>query len=355
MKIQSFFALIIFVALSLIPPINFIIHNPPLEYWLWMVIIAGFFGVFTLFLNTHWVLKATALSVFVNCFFSSIPYLSFTSYVMIIACCYFYVLCTKITDWSIIFNALQSVLILNILFLFMQFIGHDPLLNFGMFHMEHYGILGQHMQMSSFIVIISSLLVMVNKWYMLAPLVLSLFCHSSWSFISVGVGIFVYLFSIHKKLAIYVALSFMVLFIIWIIKDHKISENLNKESGRLVVWQRSIELSNKKPWFGWGAGTFKDIFPPISQLKCIPYRNAHNLFIQFLFEFGYPLTICLVVGLGCLIFNIYRLKLWLPLSGICMLLSDSLIHFPDRMIQTVPLIIIFLAYTQFQIRRIANG
>lgn len=351
MKFKEYLTIILFVALSLIPPINFVIKNPPLEAWLWLVLISGFFGVFLLFMQTDLTVKIVAIATFVNCFFSAIPYLSFTSYINIIVCCYFYVLCTRVNDWTLIFKAIQSVMILNIFLIFMQSIGHDPLLNFGVFNMEHYGILGQHMMMGSFLVIISAILLNVSKFYILVPILLSLICHSSWSFLCAGLGVVVYLSSFSRKLALMILVSCVLFFVIWVIKDGKIQENLSKHSGRVTVWERSFELSNQRPWFGWGAGTYKDIFPAISNMNCIPWKNSHNFVIQFLFEFGYPLTICLLLGLGWLLFTLYWSKQWLPLAGLTMMITDALIHFPDRMIQTVPLIILFLAYVQFINRR----
>lgn len=355
MKFKEYLVLLCFVSLSLIPPINFIIKNPPLEYWLWFVLIAGFFGVFIIFLKTDPLVKWIAVISFINCFFSVIPYLSFTAYINIIACCYFYVLCTKLMNWDLVFKALQSVLILNVFLIFMQYINHDPLLNFGVFHMEHYGILGQHMQMSSFIIIISALLLMVSKWYIVIPIILSFVCHSSWAFLCTGVGMVIYMASFNKKLA---AVSLAIIFCVslgWMIHAGKIHENLSKQSGRVTVWKRSLELTNQRPWFGWGAGTFKDIFPPISRLTCIPYRTAHNFLVQFAFEFGYPLTGCLLFALGWLMVTLIQARQWIMASGLSMMFLDSLVHFPDRMIQTVPLCILFFAYARFVLRRQSYG
>lgn len=353
MKIYSYLALFIFVGLSLIPPINFIISNPPLEYWLWLVLIAGFLGFFTLFLRIHWVVKVIAIASFVNCFFSVIPYLSFSSYISVIACCYFYILCTKVIDWSIIFKALQTVVFLNVFLIGMQYLHHDPLLNFGVFHMEQYGILGQHMQMASFLVVTSSLLLTFSKFNILIPIVLSIFCHSSWAFITAGAGIVIYIFHKNVQMAGSFLLIVLLLFGVWIVKDRKVGENLDSNSGRVEVWKRSIELSAQRPLTGWGIGTYKDLFHPLSKMNCTPWRNAHNFIIQLVFEIGYPLTICLLFGLGWLLYALFKAGLWLLLSGLSMIVIDALIHFPDRMIQCVPLIILFVAYCQFNLRRYA--
>lgn len=351
MKIYSVLALIVFVILSLLPPINFIIENPPLEYWLWLVLIAGFFGVFTLFIKTSWVVRGIAIASFINCFFSAIPYVSFSAYVLVVASCYFYILCTKITNWDMIFKALQCLALFNILIMFMQYIGHDPLLNFGVFHMEHFGTMGQHMQMASFGIILTAILIQKNKWYIAVGLLIALFCHSSWTFLTVMIGFMVYIFHKSAQLSAIALVGICAVFALWATYDHKFAENIDSKHGRIAVWERSIELSNQRPAQGWGIGTFKDLFHPLSKMECTPWRNAHNFIVQMIFEVGYPLTGCLLIALGWLMWTLYRANLWLCLSGLSMVIFDALVHFPDRCLQIVPLLIIFFAYCQFTLRR----
>lgn len=352
MKTYSFLAIVIFVCLSLIPPINFIISNPPHEYWLWIVLIAGFFGVFTLTISTNFTLKLIAIGSFILCFFSSIPYLSFTAYVPVVVCCYFYILCTRIEDWTMILKAGQALVVFNLLVIFMQLIGHDPLLNFGKFHVEQFGTIGQHMQMGSLSVILSAILISFNPLNFIFPLLVGIICHSSWTFLCAGIGIFTYLYNDRKFLSKSILAIFISIFIIWGFCTNKFYENTHRDSSRLVVWQKTIEIANKKPWTGWGIGTYKDLFHVISGLDQVPYRNAHNFVLQLLFEVGYPATGCLLFALGGLLWALYTGRLWLPLSGAVMIISDAMVHMPDRMIQTVPLIILFLALCQFQLRRL---
>src|SRR5437899_251467 len=113
-KALPFLVIACFVSLFLIPPIDFVIKNPQNEYWLWMILISGFLGFLTLFLPISKVVKAIAISGFINCFFSCAPYISFTSYVSLILCLYFYILCTAIKDWSWIIKALKAILCLNL-------------------------------------------------------------------------------------------------------------------------------------------------------------------------------------------------------------------------------------------------
>lgn len=351
MKPYTLISFVLLVALSLIPPIEFVLKNPQDNAWLWMVVIAGFFGVFTLFIKTNFFVRFIALAGFINCFFSVSPYMSFTSYCSLILCCYFYICCTRIEDWKLVFKAAQSILILNAILLVMEFFGHDTLMDWGQNYISNFGVLGHHMQMASFAMIITSLLLSFNKINIIFALAAALLCHSSWTYLCVGVGIFVY--SLHKNLeaSILIFLTLLSIFFFWDLQNHKITENLNKHSGRVIIWEKSFSLANKRPWMGWGIGTYKDVFFPLSRLSCVPWKTAHNFIAELDFETGHLFTGCVLLGLACLILALVYAKLWLLLSGLIMIIMDALVHFPDRMMQTVPIIIIFLAYCTVSLRK----
>lgn len=350
-KLYNLIAFAIVVSLALIPPIDFVIRSPKSEYWLWWVIIAAFMGLFTLYLKTSPVVKFIAVAALINCFFSTIPYVSFTSYISVVLCCYFYIVCSKIDEWTFISKTLQCLSLLIVLLMTMQLCHKDSLLNFGLFHMEHYGQLGQHMQMGSFAVVLGSLLVQFNKANILFPLALAIVCHSSWSFLAALCGIVCYAFSKSKGMAISILIIGLLIFAGWSIKQGKYAENLSGHASRMETWKRSIKLANEKPLTGWGIGTYKDLFPPLSRMDSIPYKTAHNSIIQLIFEVGYPLTGCLLIALGWLIWRLSTSNQPLLLAGLVMLLVDSLVHFPDRMMQAVPLLILFFAYSSFVLRR----
>jgi len=319
-----------------------------------MVLIAACFGIFTLFINTDWPVKAIAMGALINCFFSAIPYESFTGYISVVFCCYLYIFASRIDDWDLIFKALQSVVILDCFVFFMQTIHHDPLLNFGLNFVEHFGTLGQHMQMGSFSIIICAVLLPFNLINILFPLAAAIFCQSSWTFLCVGSGLFVYALHNNKDLAIGLLITFVMLFGVWDCSNHKIASNsLKYDSGRMRVWQRAIQLTNQRPWTGYGIASFKDIFGPLSRLNAFAYMEAHNFIIQLLFETGYIFTGAILLGLGWLCWFLFKAELWIQLSGLVMMLMDGLVHFPDRMIESVPLIIVFFAYTKFTLKRYA--
>jgi hypothetical protein len=336
--------ILICVSLSLIPPIEFVLKNPPNDYWPWMILMAGTAGFFTIFIETDLAVKLIAIGGFVNCFFSAIPYVSFTSYVTLVLCCYLYIMASRIDDWSWVFKAFQTVVIMDIFLFCMQYLNHDPLLNFGTHQFEHFGTLGQHMMMGSFAVIIGAVLIQWWPLNMLVAMLLTILSQSSWGFFCCFMGLTV---MAPRKVVLAIVGIAACFLVIWGMKEGKI----NTISGRLPVWEKTIHLANERPLTGWGIGTYKDIFFPLSGLHTKSWREAHDFILQLLFEVGYPCTIAILIGLLALGMAFYAKGQWLCLSGLVMIVMDSLVHFPDRMLQTVPLIVIFLAYTRFSLRR----
>lgn len=354
-KSYPYLALLFMIVLSLVPPINFFISNPSSDKWVMLVLLAGFFGFCTFFTAVPWLVRFIAVGTFINAFFSVSPYVSFTSYISIVGCCWFYVLCTKIENWTVIYKALQCLLLLNLFLIVMQWLGVDTLLNFGFGRdFTCYGIVGQHMQMGSFSVVLCAFLISFNAFNFLPPFAIALFCNSSWTIAAAGAGMFtaLYLYFKEKRVAWVFATVCAVVFIIFGTVTHKFAANMSPqvESGRGAVWKRSIELANQRPLTGWGIGTYKIVFAPLSGLKSIPYKTAHNWIIQMIFEVGYPMTMVLIVALGGFVWRLFKGQHVLCTAGLVMILMDMLVHFPERMIQCVLIIICFLAYCSLKLR-----
>ncbi len=344
-NVKAILAIFFVIGLALLPPIDFYIKNFSNDYWTWMVCIAGFLGCLTLFLNTNIFVKIISVGGFINCFFSVAPYISFTAYISLVGCSYLYILCQSIKNWSLVFKMIQAVAIFNIILLVLQFFGHDQLLNFGGTNNEFGGV-GQHMRMGSFSAILTSLLVVVSPWWCLFPVVVGIFCKSTWTLIAVSCGIFF----INKKL-------FIVLLIIGIcsiIYLGKVQENFNR-FGRMPVWKKTVELSNKRPFWGVGIGTYKLVFAPLSRLSETVWKTAHNDWLEILFEAGYPALIFVSTMFLFLFFVLWYKQEWSCLAGLTIISADMVSHFPCRMINTVPLIILFLAFCEQRIKYGRNG
>jgi len=353
-KFYPYLALIIISGLALIPPIDWFIQNPPNDKWLWMVCIAGFLGFLTLFIETNWYVRIIAIGGFINCFFSCIPYLSFTAYVLLVGACYFYIVCERIDDWEWIIKCLQTILFLNVFLLGMAYFNHDPLLNFNSGGtIQQFGILGHHMLMGSFSVVISAMLISYNRLNIVFPFLIGFICVSTWSFFCGSVGLFMMILPKINKYAWGILIFMVLIFSLWSYKEGKFYANIEVGSGRGEVWKKTIELSNKRPWMGWGIGSYKDVFPAlnIQPEHYSQYRTAHNFILELIFEIGYPMTIVIVGGLIFFIIRLWKADLFLNAAGISMILMDGMVHFPDRVTQCVPIIIALLAYSKFNMRR----
>lgn len=355
MKKYSYLTFGILALLSLIPPVDIQLKNPAFSYWLWTIIIAGFFGIWTIFIKTNFWVRAIAIGGFINCFFGALPYICFTSYVSLVLCCYFYIACCRVEDWKLLFKGIQTIVLLNTLLMILEFFHKDTLMNLDQSYTTNFGVLGHHMQMGSFSVIIGALLLPLTSLNILFPIMTGIFCKSSWAFLCAGAGLVLLRLSVGKKDALWILGAFLAIALVWASLTGKFHANFDGvQSGRGATWKESIILThiNHKDLTGWGIGTFKDIFYQITEMPTNPifnthpigYRAAHNFIIELIFEVGWPATGCLLFGLGWLFAALWRNKLYLLASGEVMMVMDGLVHFPDRMMQTVPLIIIFLAY-----------
>ncbi len=346
-------AFVLIAILSLIPPIDLFVQNPFNDKWFLLILICGFAGFFTLFINVNIFVKIIAIGSFIQCFFSAAPFVSFTSYISIILCCYFYFVCTKIENMDIVFKMLQTILFLNVFLMFMQGIGKDVLLNWDQASIEHFGIIGQHMQMASFSVILCSVLICFSALNFVFPFLIAIFCGSTWTILSASLGVAVYLISKNMKFGIIVLLLGILFFFGYAIKQHKFEQNF-AYSGRFPEWVETVKMANQRPIWGWGPGTYKFIYPQVSTriFKNMCFKNSHNFICQLLFEVGYPSTIFILFMLGFAVFKLICSKNFILLSGLLMILSDALVHFPERMVQCVLLIILFLSICE---RRISYG
>jgi hypothetical protein len=344
-KIISYLVSIPLVGFALVPSIKFYIPMPTENLWYWYILLAGFFGILVLFIQTNIFIKVVSIGGFINCFFSSCPYISFTSYLSLIFCVYFYILCSKIHNWLPILKSLQAVFILIALLMFMQFIGKDSLLNFGTERIRTFGTIGQHMQTASLVIVLSSILIQYNLYNFALAFFMILFTHSIWSLFSLTVGLFFIPYAINKKISVCICAALIGFLIFFAFLNKKINPNI-ANNGRLGVWSKTISLSNEHPFTGWGIGTYKEVFPAIAKVKSFPWKTTHNFLIQILFETGYIGLFFITGTLAFLFYRLFKAKEYICISGLSMLITDNLVHFADRMWQAVLIIIVFLVFCE---------
>ena len=356
--IKPYIVGIMISVLALIPPINFAVKAPS-EYWPYMVILAGFAGFYILFLRTNYAIKFIAVAGFINCFFSIAPYISFTAYISLLACCYFYVLCQRVQDYEPIFKVLQCLMLFVGFMLVMQTLQMDVLLNMGRAFSRGdnycFGVIGQRMQSASFAVILSAALMPKSAYYSLFPLGVSFICNSAGGFLCASFGLIAYLHRKWKKRFLIILPGMLVIiFLCWLVVSGKYNANTNATGGRLAVWIASLKMAIQRPLMGWGMSTYKGVFPALGGITGIPWKTAHNCWVQMIFEFGFPIALTVMGYFGYLMIQLARLtrralfrtQAFRLLGGLVMISLNMCFHFPTRMAQTVLIMIFFLAYVQ---------
>lgn len=329
------------IALSaLVPPIKFIVPEPQTEYWLYVILLVAFLGLYPVFTKIHWVLKMLLIYAFVDCFFSSCPHESFTLYISLVGCFYLYFISKRIVNWNPVFKTLYTIIFINGIFMLLKFFGHDPLIN-------QYGVVGQHMQMGSFSVVVSCMLIQRGIWWLLLPFLVGIICNSMWSLICVFLGIYIFTFQKNRTLALNLI---PVLLFLCALAVYPKATNLTPY-GRMGVWWFSINTGMDHFWFGWGGGMYKILFPALSKMQCDPWKTAHNFWMELFFEWGFIGFVIVNTALKWVYFQVRKSKSVLLLVGYSVLLIDMLVHFPDRMFNCVPIMITFFAFCNNQ----ANG
>ena len=313
----TFIALAPIIALALMPPLGMYVPFTDKVAWTWLFLIFGFAGFATFFLKINPYIKAFCLLAFVNTFFSKAPMISQFSYMEMIGCVYLYWICRHIEDWSIVFRALWTILAMNTLLICLQSVGKDNLLNFGFYQASCHGVVGNPMQLKSYLIVLAAILMQQFHFSKRSKFVL---------------GVSVLIIAITYFFAHRVFVSFMF--------------------ARGPVWIETIILSWQHPIIGWGIGTYKAIFASIANLPGVTqaegrWISCHSDWLQMMFEFGligWALLIALAVDL-------LRKCRGVLLYGALLVGYTMSVHFPMRTTQIVPLLVLFVAY----IERIHHG
>lgn len=310
-----YIAALLIAFLSLIPSsLNFNIPISDFYLWTFLVLAGGFAGFFLLFQKINPFIKIIAVGGFINCFFSLAFTYSATAYISLVGACYFYWMCTRIKDWDLIFKTLLTLIVFNCFMMAVQAIGRDSLLNFGMGkNLVCYGTTGARMCVES-LLIVSSALVLQSRYRI-----------SIWG-MALAAGLYLIIFKINA-----------------------VSQGgflHNPFYSRIPIWRETIYFANQYPWSGWGIGTFKLLYHVMSKLHTDPWAQAHNDFIQILYEAGRPALLLMVWYFGKLIWELNKAHQYRLLIGLILILSDMMVHFPLREFQCFLIVVAFLAYCE---------
>lgn len=344
-------ALIAFLSLATAGGLK--IGTPKADQWSLFTVFILMAALMILRTKSPLTVKILAIFTCCNCFAAVIPFFPFVAMYSVVVCMYFFRYCQKLENWAPIFKMLSIIVLLNVILFVFQLRGTDSLFNWEGGKLLaakaedpfYFGSVGQHMQMASFSVIVACFMIMVNVWYFLFPLATGLLCMSSWNYFTVGVGMASYVMFKSKKAALAIMIISMGIFFISGIAKQKFTENVNPNNGRWLVWKKTIGLANQHPFIGHGIGTYKVIYNQVAPNPTgLPWLNAHNFYVQMIFEIGYPATFLFIIFWFNLLIRMFVIADAACFAGLMMLACDMLCHFPDRQIQCVFLMIAFLAY-----------
>lgn len=410
-KVYSYFVAMVLGVLCVAPPLDYRIPmGGPLliDQWKWvyMVILAGLFGFFLLSQGIHWTLKVLVVYLFISSFASQLPAESFNAFVVIVATLYFFILCQK-CDFNIIINMLVAVFWFQIVLATLQHFGYDRLLLFGSgFSLDkeqlraiidstdihkgvYWGTVFQQMRLSSLFCILSPFLLLKSKWYMI-PIAIWAFLFGSLGFtFALGIGLVIYLMMTIKDPGDRVAL-FWIIGIFCLICAVRSSSHIRVEivEGRLPIWWLVIKswcldttgkvlgaakdgtwiwdayYHNGKPdlfgisqtgpwdwtrfWVGHGLDSYVSIFMIYKHDKNA-FNPAHNSHLQYLWEIGLIGFTLIEAYLLSVFVRLYNRKEWLLFAGCFAVWINMFFHFPDRMTQTIWLLVAYGALCEQRI------
>lgn len=349
-RLSSYLTAALIAGIGSLPFIDIRIMAPG-EWFPWFFFVFAIAGFMIVLSQVSGWIKGGIILCLVNAFMSQAPLLSFIAFMQFICACSFFLLISRIKDFSPVYKCISALVLLNGFLLIMQSIGHDPLTNFDT--KIYFGTIGQHMQAGSLTVILAAALMLFsNPFGLIVSFFASFVCHSIGAFICSCIGL---LFVIHdfvsRRMLIALAIIFILSSAAWLNSSGKFKENINK-AGRLGVWKNSISLAMQKPLFGWGIGTYKVMFPALGKIKTIPWKTAHNCWIQIFFETGIiGLTYSLLwtsAMIRRLVFltrrKCVRTQAFYTLGALTMIITNMLFHFPTRVLQIVTVLIFIIAY-----------
>jgi len=370
-KILSYIAAFCQELLAVAPHIN---YDVPLIVnsfgWLYLVVASALLGFFLLSKDMPLSFKILTIYLWLTCFVSFVPYLSFNAYILVVLSLYFFLI-FKTCDQKIILNMVQAVFWVQVCFGVMQLYGVDTLMNFGRPEPVFLGTVAQYMRFSSHLAILAPLLIYKNKWYILPIAVLAVVSQSSSFGLAVICGGAVYVFLKHPKWRLRTAGLALVAGVGYFLWDNG-SFQTAFSCGRVPVWGDIIKtwgfdtsqvdilvsknymqgpIAWKSIFFGRGMDTFLPLFP-IFKHDANPFPQAHCAYLQWLWEIGLIGTSIILAYCINLVRRLAEHKEYLLIAGLVCIGVNMMFAFPDRLTQNVLLIICFLAFCEKKARAV---
>ena len=338
--------------------------------WLYAVVASGLFGFALLFQPIHLALKCLVVYLFASCFLAQIPYLAFNAYFFVVAGTYLYLAFTRV-DWKIILNFLCAAFWLEVLLVCFQLAGMDRLMNANRPEPVFLGTVMQYMRFATVLAVLTPFLLIKSKWYFIPIVILCVFSQSSTFALALGVFVTSYaLITLQTTRSRMIALILVACAIgAYAIYDFGSFHGaiVASNGGRFPSWWSALQtwvidtsampkpsphLVGEFQWrwflFGHGMDSFLPLFP-IYKHDLNPFPQAHNAYIQWLWEIGIIGFGLIAWFMGSLLRDLYKYRQRLLFCGALSIATVLFFAFPDRMMQSALLLVAYCAFSTVEI------
>lgn len=365
MKKTFSYVLGLFVGLLIVAPrIDYTIPVVVNSYWwLYAIVACALLCFLACTLDLPMGLKLLVVYLFLGCFLSQAPYVSFNAFMLVVGafyCFYAFLLC----DFEVIIDFVCAAFFVQVFLIIFQQFGADKLINFDRSEPVFFGTVMQYMRLSSVFAVMAPFLLFRDKKFIF-PLVLLciLSCSSSFA-LALTAGVFVYWVTKTKRFFLPAALALVVIGF-YVVHDWS-SWYAEIHWGRWTVWPEIIKtwvmntlyaqpahlvgpVDWKAIFLGRGLDTFLPLFP-LFKHDPNPFPQAHNDFIQLMWEIG---------AAGFAIFTayfsrlVYRLRSEpFYLGALACVGVNMFFAFPTRITQAMLLLVAFTAFCEKKARQV---
>jgi len=310
-------------------------------------------------------IRLLVIYAFVGSFFSAAPYWSFMMTIPVIISAYFYLACREIEDFEIVQKMVQAAFLLICSFLIVQIAGHDTLYNFNRPEPMVIGTIGNPMISATLITCLAPFLLTYKKLNIIPLCLIAILTNSAGMVAALAAGITFYGIMRIKGVRLKILVVIMVIELV-ILSGAPMYAAKRFAGGRGPIWKKTVEIALKRPIKGYGISSYQLVFPAMLKSdeiligvteeweienikgKQVPALRTHNCWLQFWFELGYigmGIILSFILLLGLLFFRCPRTdKTITAATGLVIIGTLMLFHFPTRLWHSVPVFLCYLAF-----------
>ena len=261
----------------------------------------------------------------------------------------FVVLFVKDINVRFLLDAMCLIALANVAMLTMQTLGHDPLYiprPQWAGTTPHVGLMTNPNEVSALLAFCAPAFLRGRyKWGLVAVIVGLVMAQSTGGAFALAAGLMFYEFANGRIWKPLVACGIaVVLFSLAVDMPHL--------GGREATWKFALSIYPQHWLFGAGLGHWKIVFSKIESARACYWMQAHNEFIQGLFEMGIPFAV-IVAGYLISCARRFRKAALIPATAGVVIVVNSLVNFPFHIATTALLAMTWLAIYEVKLKEVA--